>query len=79
MNGLNLPIIEGPSPPRKVLTMDAYLEFVEFNFQYTFDKEAFAKWRANLAVTEPFVLRDSGRKSETGRHEKDKKVEDAAC
>jgi len=55
MKKLKLPIIKEPLPEPKILSMDDYLEFVEFNLKYTsFDREVDKKWRKMSAVNVPF-------------------------
>ena len=54
---LNLPIIKGPMKEPKPLSMDEYLEFVEFNLtQIPFDRKAYAKEKKFLAVNVPFKI-----------------------
>jgi len=57
MKELNLPIIKVGAPKHKVLSMDDYLKFVEFNLKNTFDEKASAKWKRLSAVNVPFVMR----------------------
>jgi len=57
MQDLNLPIDTEPQLPPKILTMDEYLEFVDFNLRNTFDREAYAKWKELLSVSVPFSLK----------------------
>lgn len=40
MKKLNLPIIKGKLPPKKVLSMDDYFKFVKFNCQYGLEKKS---------------------------------------
>ncbi|MCC6797466.1 MAG: hypothetical protein IT366_20295 [Candidatus Hydrogenedentes bacterium] len=56
MNDFKLPIITEPQIPPKVLTMDEYLEFVDFNLQNTFDRAAYEKWKELLSVNVRFSL-----------------------
>ena len=56
MNDLKLPIITEPQLPPKILTMDEYLEFVDFNLQNTFDRVAYEKWKKLLSVNVRFSL-----------------------
>ena len=56
MKELNLPIIKVGAPKHKVLSMDDYLKFVEFNLKNTFDEKASAKWKRLSAVNVPFVM-----------------------
>lgn len=57
MKKLKLPIIKGPLPTSRTLSMDEYLKFVQFNLKYAFDKRAHAKWKKLLAVNVPFVIK----------------------
>jgi len=43
MTDLKLPIIKNVPSSKKILSMDEYLEFVQFNLLHTHDKEAYAK------------------------------------
>jgi hypothetical protein len=54
---LKFPIIRGPLPKKRVLSMDEYLEFVQFNLKYTVDKKAAREWKKLLAVDVPFVIK----------------------
>ncbi len=54
---LNLPIIKGPIPQAKWLSMDDYLEFVNFNLRYTLDRKANRSLKKLQAVNVPFSLR----------------------
>ncbi len=57
MKDLNLPIIKGPMREPKPLSMDEYLEFVEFNLkEIPFDHKAYAKEKKLLAVNVPFRI-----------------------
>ena len=57
MEDLNLPIIDKPTPGPKTLSMDDYLEFVEFNIRYTLDMKACRRWKELNAVDKPFKLK----------------------
>ncbi|MBF0275524.1 MAG: hypothetical protein HQK84_09865 [Nitrospinae bacterium] len=57
MNDLELPIIKNVEKKVKALSMDDYLEFVQFNLQHTHDEEAYQKWKKLLALDVPFVLK----------------------
>jgi hypothetical protein len=58
MGKLNLPIIKGPAAGNpKCLSMDEYLEFVNFNLKFMPDREASRRWKKTLFVNTPFVLR----------------------
>ena len=56
MKKLKFPIIKGPLPEPKRLSMDDYLKFVEFNLKHAFDKKAYTKWKKLLIVNVPFSL-----------------------
>ena len=57
MKKLNLPIIKIPETKPKVLSMDDYLKFVQFNLKHAFNKKAYAKWKKMSAVDAPFSLK----------------------
>ena len=54
---LKLPIIKKFIGNSKVLSMDEYLKFVQFNLKHAFDKEAYAKWKKMLIVDTPFFIK----------------------
>ena len=56
MDKLNLPVFTGPSLPPPVLSMNDYLDFVEFNLKYTFNREAYEKEKRLSAVDISFML-----------------------
>ena len=60
MKKLRLPIIKGPLREKRVLSMDEYLKFVEFNLRHAFDRKTYSKWKKKLAVNVPFRI-DSGK------------------
>ncbi len=51
-----LPIIKETPAEKRILSMDEYLEFVQFNLQNAFDKASYLKWKKMLAVNAPFSL-----------------------
>lgn len=57
MKKLKLPIIKAPRQEPKILSMDDYLKFVQFNLKHTFDRKVYAKWKKMLAVDVPFSLK----------------------
>ncbi len=57
MKKLNLPIIKGPLPDPKWLSMNDYLKFVNFHLKYTFHKKSNVRWKKMLGVNVPFFLR----------------------
>ena len=59
MKKLKLPIVQAPHRKAKILSMDEYLKFVQFNLKHAFDKKAYAKWKKISVVNAPFVIRDS--------------------
>ena len=56
MNDFKLPIIKEMNTPKRVLSMDEYLNFVQFNLKNAFDKKAYSKWKKMLIVDVPFVI-----------------------
>jgi len=57
MEKLNLPNIEGdPMPPPK-MTMDHYVEFVEFYFRHLLNHKAYEELVRRTRVSEPFRLK----------------------
>ncbi|MBF0483531.1 MAG: hypothetical protein HQL25_02380 [Candidatus Omnitrophica bacterium] len=58
MKEIKLPIIMDKTAPEKILSMDEYLEFVEFNLTHNFDKDAYAKWKTLMAVNVPFKFNE---------------------
>ena len=58
MNDLNLPIIKGYiPPPNMVLSMEEYLEFVQFNLENFFDREFYFQWKKIISVDVRFSLK----------------------
>ncbi len=57
MKELKLPIIKEKMTRPKVLSMDQYLKFVQFNLREAFDQKAYAKWKKMLVVNVPFVIK----------------------
>jgi len=58
MKRLRFPVIKGPMPEPRTLSMDDYLKFVLFNLRHTVDKEAVDKWKKTLAVDVPFSMKE---------------------
>ena len=56
MEDLNLSIIKGPQREPRVLSMDEYVDFVQFNLENFFDKEAYWEWKKIMAVDVPFRI-----------------------
>ena len=56
MINLEFPVIENVNLTKKILSMDEYLKFVQFNLTYTLDKEAYAKWKKRRTVNTRFLL-----------------------
>lgn len=63
MKKLKFPIISGPLPEKKQLSMDDYLEFVLFNLKNTCDIEANRKLKKQQLVKIPFVIKTSDSKN----------------
>ena len=57
MEDLNLPIIKGSGGEPPVLSMDEYVQFVQFNIENTFDQESHWEWKKLMAVDVPFKLK----------------------
>ena len=54
---LNLPIIKGSMKEPKLLSMDEYLAFVEFNLKhFPVDRAAYRKHKKLIAVDVPFRI-----------------------
>jgi hypothetical protein len=56
MKKLKLPVIRENGSKTKVLSMNEYLKFVQFNLEHVFDKEAYATWKKMSVVNAPFVI-----------------------
>ncbi len=56
MKELKLPIFENPDTRQKILSMDEYLKFIQFNLKHTFNRKAYAKWKKMLIVNVPFSI-----------------------
>ena len=56
MKDLKLPIIKEQLPQQRVLSMDEYVQFVQFNLEQVFDKKAYAQWKKMLIVNAPFHI-----------------------
>ncbi len=56
-NILHLPIITGPLPEKKQLSMDDYLKFVCFNLRYVSNKTTVRELKKQQAVNNPFSLK----------------------
>ena len=55
MSDLNLPIIKNYTPPPdRILSMNEYLQFVQFNLENCFNKESYYEWKEIIAVDVPF-------------------------
>jgi len=57
MKDLKLPIIKGIMSKAKVLSMDEYFKFVQFNLKHAFNKKAYTKWKKMSVVNVPFSLK----------------------
>jgi hypothetical protein len=56
VDDFKLPVIKETKKEKRVLSMDEYLQFVQFNLKNAFDKEAYAKWKKMLIVDVPFSI-----------------------
>lgn len=56
MNDFKLPIIKAVDLRKRALSMDEYLEFVQFNVKHTLDRKAYRKWKKMLSVDVPFTI-----------------------
>jgi len=56
MNDFKLPIIKETKTQKRILSMDEYLKFIQFNLQHAFDKKAYEKWKKMLSVNVPFSI-----------------------
>jgi len=54
---LDLPIIREAMPNKKCLSMDDYLKFVNLHLKYTFNRNAYKRWKKMLAVNIPFSIK----------------------
>jgi len=54
---LNLPVIREYPTELRTLSMDEYLDFIQFNLKHAFDKKAYTKWKKMLIVDVQFVLK----------------------
>ena len=55
---LNLPIIKDyVPPPDRILSMDEYIEFCQFNWENLVDKEAYWEQKKIMAVDVPFRIK----------------------
>ena len=57
MEKLNLPIIKGPLPPPRSLSMHDYLKFVLWGHKHTFNREAYEYWKEKRVVNVRFSLK----------------------
>ncbi len=57
MSDLKFPIIKNIKSDKKILSMDEYLMFVQFNLKNTFDKKSYVEWKRILAVDVPFSIK----------------------
>lgn len=56
MKDLKLPIINHDNQKNKVLTMEQYLAFIQFNIRNILDKKAYTEQKKMMSVDVPFVL-----------------------
>lgn len=59
MKKLKLPVIRKNGSKTKVLSMNEYLKFVQFNLEHVFDRKAYTKWKKMLVVDVPFVIKSN--------------------
>lgn len=60
MSDLKLPKIKDISvSPDRILSMEQYLEFAQFNLENFFDKESYIQWKKVIAVNVPFKIKES--------------------
>ncbi len=57
MKKLKLPVIRGSQGEPRTLSMDDYLEFVQFNLKHAFNRKAYTKWKKMMAVNVPFSIK----------------------
>lgn len=58
MDDLKFPVMKGPQPEPRVLSMDEYVDFVQFNLEnMPFDKESYWEWKKTMAVNVPFRIK----------------------
>lgn len=57
MKKLKLPIIQEPLRAARTLSMNDYLQFVQFNLKHAFDQKSYARWKKMLAVNVPFSIK----------------------
>jgi hypothetical protein len=57
MKKLKLPVIREDGLPPRVLSMDEYLKFVQFNLEHVFDRKSYRKRKKEMAVNTPFVIK----------------------
>ena len=56
MNDFKLPIIKKARSQKRILPMDEYLKFVQFNLKHAFDRKAYAEWKKMIVVNVPFSI-----------------------
>ena len=57
MKDLKLPIFKNKVSKAKILSMDEYFNFVQFNLKQAFDKKAYMKWKKMLIVNVSFSIK----------------------
>ena len=57
MKDLKLPSIKRGTSKAKILSMDEYFKFVQFNLEQAFDKKAYMKWKRMLVVDKFFSIK----------------------
>jgi len=57
MDDLKFPIIKGPQREPRILSMEEYIEFCQFNWENLVDKEAYREWKKVMAIDAPFRIK----------------------
>lgn len=56
MNDFKLPIIKKAQAQKRILSMDEYLKFVQFNIKSALNKKEYEKWKKMSVVNVPFSI-----------------------
>ncbi len=54
---LKLPIVQSEPFEARILSMDEYFQFVQFNLQHNFDRKAYETSKKLMTVNVPFILK----------------------
>lgn len=57
MKKLNFPVIQGELPEAKSLSMKDYLQFVQTNRSFLFNRVVYKDWKKRSVVKVPFKLK----------------------